>query len=681
MVLILTYCRDVYHTGVSEVAWRVTVMSASRYIRKRPMAQSISEDEALEDPNGNTNDPLEHCTSSSLLPESSVLSSSGYEQLSSVSLKSLYDCPICFQLFREPYSTLCGHSFCRECISAHLERSLRCPVCSRGLDPRSGPIIFPNFTAASIVDVIRRNMKAARSLAAASSRNEGLELTSEKLVDLALNADAPFLDHFMDLLKKRREQISNNVIRRKNMLLNEFIDEMIAQREEKLKQLQNELSILRNDKASIQALMKDEPSGNNGTHSQRMVPDASGSQVVQCSSALKKVRFDDDDDDYADEIGKYRSRLQQHMAGLEQAYFSRRLNNTESRSITDDSLSPRCETLDDFSQVLHGMSQYGSFRRLASLNYNVADATAALSIVSSIEFDKDGEFFILAGVAKRIKVYEFQSVIENTDTLHYPVTQLQCTSKISNVSWNPYCKSTLASSDYDGTVQLWDTSLAKSIRRYQKRCWTVVFNSVDPHLMASGSDDARVKLWSIGVDRSVATIDAKVNVCCVCFSPTQRNYLVFGSADHCIHLYDIRRPLEPVNVFRGHRKAVSYVKYCTENEVVSASTDSNLRLWDVSSGKCIRTMKGHQNERNFVGLATDGKHIVCGSENNHLYLYHKGLCDPLMCYDFGHADSARSALLSTDSSSDFVSAVSWKKNSNVVVAANSQGTTHVFELI
>lgn len=86
------------------------------------------------------------------------------------------------------------------------------------------------------------------------SRNEGLELTSEKLVDLALNADARFLDHFMDLLKKRREQISNNVTRRKNIMLNEFIDEMITQREEKLRQLQNELSILRNDKASIEVI-------------------------------------------------------------------------------------------------------------------------------------------------------------------------------------------------------------------------------------------------------------------------------------------------------------------------------------------------------------------------------------------------------------------------------------------
>lgn len=66
-------------------------MSAGRFIRKRPVVQSISEDETIENPSRSTNDPLEHCTSSTLLSESSTLSTSGYEHLSSVSLKSLYD--------------------------------------------------------------------------------------------------------------------------------------------------------------------------------------------------------------------------------------------------------------------------------------------------------------------------------------------------------------------------------------------------------------------------------------------------------------------------------------------------------------------------------------------------------------------------------------------------------------
>lgn len=54
-----------------------------------------------------------------------------------------------------------------------------------------------------------------------------------------------------------------------------------------------------------------------------------------------------------------------------------------------------------------------------------------------------------------------------------------------------------------------------------------------------------------------------------------------GSADHHIHYYDLRNISQPVHVFSGHRKAVSYVKFLSNNELASASTDSTLRLWDV----------------------------------------------------------------------------------------------------
>lgn len=43
------------------------------------------------------------------------------------------------------------------------------------------------------------------------------------------------------------------------------------------------------------------------------------------------------------------------------------------------------------------------------------------------------------------------------------------------------------------------------------------------------------------------------------------------------------------------------------------STDSNLRVWDVNTGKCQRIMQGHANERNFVGMATGGTdYVLCG---------------------------------------------------------------------
>lgn len=54
-----------------------------------------------------------------------------------------------------------------------------------------------------------------------------------------------------------------------------------------------------------------------------------------------------------------------------------------------------------------------------------------------------------------------------------------------------------------------------------------------------------------------------------------------GSADRQIYYYDLRNISQPLRVFSGHRKAVSYVKFLANNELASASTDNTLRMWDV----------------------------------------------------------------------------------------------------
>lgn len=41
-------------------------------------------------------------------------------------------------------------------------------------------------------------------------------------------------------------------------------------------------------------------------------------------------------------------------------------------------------------------------------------------------------------------------------------------------------------------------------------------------------------------------------------------------ADHCVHYYDLRNTKQPIMVFKGHRKAVSYAKFVNGEEIVSA---------------------------------------------------------------------------------------------------------------
>ena len=40
------------------------------------------------------------------------------------------------------------------------------------------------------------------------------------------------------------------------------------------------------------------------------------------------------------------------------------------------------------------------------------------------------------------------------------------------------------------------------MQEHEKRCWSVDFNQIDTKLIASGSDDARVKLWTVNSPHS-----------------------------------------------------------------------------------------------------------------------------------------------------------------------------------
>jgi E3 ubiquitin-protein ligase RFWD2 len=114
-----------------------------------------------------------------------------------------------------------------------------------------------------------------------------------------------------------------------------------------------------------------------------------------------------------------------------------------------------------------------------------------------------------------------------------------------------------------------------------------------------------VKIWNTDVSTAAFTIPTKANVCCVKFNPSSSHCLAFGSADHHVHYYDVRHDREPLQVFKGHGKAVSYVRFLNNDELVSASTDSTLKLWNVHTGECVRTFSGKGRKRAGVMVIPD----------------------------------------------------------------------------
>ncbi|XP_069679642.1 E3 ubiquitin-protein ligase COP1-like isoform X1 [Periplaneta americana] len=625
-------------------------------------------------------------------------------------------CPICFELIEEAHITRCGHTFCYRCISKSLESSGRCPKCSFALGGHEN--VFPNFLLNELVSKYKSRVMGSGDLGLSrDGSSDNLHGPADGLRDFVAtesqNLTLPDVNVILEVLTQRKHLLEAESCVAQNKLLYEFLKHLLQQKEEQLSQLTKEVSLIKKDMDEVENILKDVQN-----KCPKLEKESQADSGIVASSSSKKDSQNADNvtgtpqkkesgntvgdgtggsdgfngsqktsDNSVTTLTMRRKRMHAHFDDFVQCYFTSRakemmFGSTDKTPSTDSSIGSS-SGLDVFRENLVKFSRYNTLRPLATLNYS-SDIFNNSTIVSSIEFDKDNEFFAIAGVTKRIKVFDYGAVIRDTVDIHYPCVEMISSSKISCVSWNSYHKGILASSDYEGTVTVWDAvtgQRTKTFQEHEKRCWSVDFNDVDTRLIASGSDDARVKLWSLNIDHSVASLEAKANVCCVKFNPRSSCHLAFGSADHCVHYYDLRNMKEALSIFKGHRKAVSYVKFLNKEEIVSASTDSQLKMWNINNPHCLRSFVGHINEKNFVGLATDGDYVACGSENNALYVYYKGLTKQLFSFKFDAVRSVLEKERKEDDVNEFVSAVCWRQHSSVVVAANSQGIIKVLELV
>eukprot|EP01018_Ginkgo_biloba_P010365 Gb_40887 [translate_table: standard] len=338
---------------------------------------------------------------------------------------------------------------------------------------------------------------------------------------------------------------------------------------------------------------------------------------------------------------------------------------------------------DSLCKYLH----YSKFKVKANLKQG--DLLNSSNLVCSLSFDRDKEFFATAGVNKRIKVFECNMILNEDVDIHYPVIELTTRSKLSSICWNSYIKNQIASSDFEGVVRLWDVTRYQALmdfKEHGRRVWSVDFSQSDPTRLASGSDDGTVKLWNINQGGSIGTIRTKANVCCVQFPPDSAHLIAFGSADFKIYCYDLRNLNTPLCILASHSKTVSYVKFLDSATLVSASTDNTLRLWDLATNKArvlsnpVRTFMGHTNVKNFVGLSVADGYIATGSETNEVFAYHKSLPMPMASYKFNSADPVTGHEIEDDGA-EFVSCVSWRGQTQTLVAANSAGNIKLLEMV
>lgn len=104
---------------------------------------------------------------------------------------------------------------------------------------------------------------------------------------------------------------------------------------------------------------------------------------------------------------------------------------------------------------LEGLCRYLSFSKLkVRADLKQGDLLSSSNLICCLAFDRDKDFFATAGVNKKIKIFECDMLLDNAHDIHYPVVEMASRSKLSGVCWNSYIKSQIASSDFEGVVQV-----------------------------------------------------------------------------------------------------------------------------------------------------------------------------------------------------------------------------------
>lgn len=110
------------------------------------------------------------------------------------------------------------------------------------------------------------------------------------------------------------------------------------------------------------------------------------------------------------------------------------------------------DQLEVFFEGLCKFARYSKFETCGTIRSG--DLLNSASVVCSLSFDPDEEHIAAAGISKKIKIFDFNAFMNESVGVHYPLVEMVNKSKLSCVCWNSYIKNYLASTDYDGVVQV-----------------------------------------------------------------------------------------------------------------------------------------------------------------------------------------------------------------------------------
>jgi len=177
-----------------------------------------------------------------------------------------------------------------------------------------------------------------------------------------------------------------------------------------------------------------------------------------------------------------------------------------------------------------------------------------------------------------------------------------------------------------GAVVLLDlTTMTERVleERHDAGVRSVAFSRDGQNLLASGSADAKVRLWKLGAEKEelLVSFEAPGSVSSVAFSPDGRTLACASAQDKTIKLWDIAKKEGTTLQDDDGKGGVWSLAFSPDGlTLASGSSDKTVILWDLATRQKRTTLAGPASVLS-VAFSPDGKYLAAGSEDTSVLVW------------------------------------------------------------